>query len=185
MSYPWYETLAKSNEIRQGDFIQNCPIIIPPTNFNYANGGDGPIPIIEELTVKTFDSVVVSQSCDLENDKVEIVLLCPYQTLNDFFLALPQSDRTGKARTSKLNNLKQGNFPGFHLLNKEPTMGLTDYVVVDFRNVYGVNYDFLRDFTLPIPIRLRLLPPYREHLSQAFARFFMRVGLPSDIEGLV
>ncbi len=26
--------------------------------------------------------------------------------------------------------------------------------------------------------RLRLLPPYREHLSQAFARFFMRVGLP-------
>jgi hypothetical protein len=29
--------------------------------------------------------------------------------------------------------------------------------------------------------RLRLCPPYREHLAQAFARFFMRVGLPSDI----
>jgi hypothetical protein len=29
--------------------------------------------------------------------------------------------------------------------------------------------------------RLRLLPPYREHLSQSFARFFMRVGLPIDI----
>ena len=28
---------------------------------------------------------------------------------------------------------------------------------------------------------LRLLPPYGEHLSQAFARFFMRVGLPVDI----
>jgi hypothetical protein len=25
------------------------------------------------------------------------------------------------------------------------------------------------------------MPPYREHLSQAFARYFMRVGLPSDI----
>jgi len=25
-------------------------------------------------------------------------------------------------------------------------------------------------------------PPYREHLSQAFARFFMRVGLPIPIE---
>ena len=24
-------------------------------------------------------------------------------------------------------------------------------------------------------------PPYREHLAQAFARFFMRVGLPIDI----
>ncbi len=30
--------------------------------------------------------------------------------------------------------------------------------------------------------RFRLLPPYREHLSQAFARFFMRVGLPIPIE---
>ena len=29
--------------------------------------------------------------------------------------------------------------------------------------------------------RLRLNPPYREHLAQAFARFFMRVGLPVDI----
>jgi hypothetical protein len=30
--------------------------------------------------------------------------------------------------------------------------------------------------------RLRLLPPYREHLSQAFARFFMRIGLPVHID---
>ncbi|MBD5492017.1 MAG: hypothetical protein HDR16_07880 [Lachnospiraceae bacterium] len=29
--------------------------------------------------------------------------------------------------------------------------------------------------------RLRLCPPYREHLSQAFARYFMRVGLPVNI----
>jgi len=30
--------------------------------------------------------------------------------------------------------------------------------------------------------RLRLCPPYREHLAQAFARFFMRVGLPQDVQ---
>jgi hypothetical protein len=29
--------------------------------------------------------------------------------------------------------------------------------------------------------RIRLLPPYREHLTQAFARQFMRVGLPIDL----
>ena len=33
--------------------------------------------------------------------------------------------------------------------------------------------------------RLRLNPPYREHLSQAFARFCMRVGLPVDIPPFV
>lgn len=31
---------------------------------------------------------------------------------------------------------------------------------------------------------LRLHPPYREHLSQAFARFFLRVGLAGDIPPL-
>jgi hypothetical protein len=35
------------------------------------------------------------------------------------------------------------------------------------------------DFIEECPVIL--LPPYREHLSQAFARFFMRVGLPVDI----
>ena len=49
--------------------------------------------------------------------------------------------------------------------------------------------DFRRTWSLPIGFlgqradrpHLRLITPYREHLSQAFARFFMRVGLPSDI----
>jgi maleate cis-trans isomerase len=29
--------------------------------------------------------------------------------------------------------------------------------------------------------RVRLLSPYKEHLSQAFARYFMRVGLPRPL----
>jgi hypothetical protein len=52
--------------------------------------------------------------------------------------------------------------------------------------------DFHEVFTLPRPVlesllrargrvRPQLLPPYREHLSQAFARFFMRVGLPTPV----
>ena len=53
--------------------------------------------------------------------------------------------------------------------------------MVDFRNVYGVPFGFLEELSASRGERLRLLPPYREHLSQAFARFFMRVGLPTDI----
>jgi hypothetical protein len=29
--------------------------------------------------------------------------------------------------------------------------------------------------------RIRMLPPYREYLAQAFAWQFMRIGLPIDI----
>jgi hypothetical protein len=53
---------------------------------------------------------------------------------------------------------------------------------VDFKNVYGIHFDFLLDLIRQPSPRIRLLPPYREHLSQAFARYFMRVGLPLDID---
>jgi hypothetical protein len=56
-----------------------------------------------------------------------------------------------------------------------------DFLIVDFRNVFGVHISFLMQFIRNQNKRLRLLSPYREHLSQAFARFFMRVGLPADI----
>jgi len=32
---------------------------------------------------------------------------------------------------------------------------------------------------------LRMLSPYREHLAQGFARYFMRVGLPHDAKAFV
>ena len=184
MPYPWYETLANSDEIRQGDFIPECPILIPPSNLNFSQADGDEVDFHDTITVKTLNTVVVSQSCDLENNKVEIVLVCPIISLANFFAALPESDRTGKGRVKKLDNLKQGNLPPYHLLNRDSDFGIEDFQVVDFRNVYGVNYDFLKTYAVSIESRARLLPPYREHLSQAFARFFMRVGLPNDITGL-
>jgi len=56
-----------------------------------------------------------------------------------------------------------------------------DYLIVDFHNVYSIHYDLLINIVQKQTKRIRLLPPYREHLSQAFARFFMRIGLPVDI----
>ena len=182
MIYPWYETLNHSNEIRQGDLILDCPIIIPPTNFNYIETQDAQIPNAGEVVVRTMNSVVVTQSCDLENDKVENVLVCPYYTWSQFVAAMPTSDQTANGRKRKWDELRKGNLPSYHLINKDEDVGLEDYLVVDFRNVFGVNYPFLRTFAENIPTRQRLLPPYREHLSQSFARFFMRVGLPIDIE---
>jgi len=51
---------------------------------------------------------------------------------------------------------------------------------VDFRRLYSLPIAYVRH-KLEAALHLRLLPPYREHLSQAFARNFMRVGLPVDI----
>jgi hypothetical protein len=54
--------------------------------------------------------------------------------------------------------------------------------VIDFRTVYTLPKDFVLAFIKEQPSRLRLMPPYREHMAQAFARYFMRVGLPRNLK---
>ena len=55
--------------------------------------------------------------------------------------------------------------------------------IVDFHEIYTLPHIFLESLLqVRNESRLRLRPPYREHLSQAFARYFMRVGLPTGIK---
>jgi len=164
--YPWYE-VVEGKELFQGDIIKSCPLVIPPSTME-----DGiSVDVIE------YDVIVMSQSCDLIQKKLELVLVCPIWTLSEF----ENKNPTYKSPKMK-ESLRRGYLPGYHLLNKCEIDGFeTDYLVVDFRSVYSVPFDFLVELTQKSGKRLRLLPPYREHLSQAFARFFMRVGLPVDI----
>jgi hypothetical protein len=54
--------------------------------------------------------------------------------------------------------------------------------IVDFGRILSLPRNFVGQFAAGKGKRLRLRPPYREHLSQSFARFFMRVGLPQDVK---
>lgn len=58
----------------------------------------------------------------------------------------------------------------------------SEHRIVDFHSIFTVPRLFLDELIERRGARrLRLLPPYREHLSQSFARFFMRVRLPQNI----
>jgi len=166
--YPWYEIMDGYEPLLQGDFVTSCPVVIPTTAIESER---------VSADVIEYDVIIMSQSCDLAQRKLDLVLVCPIWPLNefekrsDFF-----KDKKGK------EILRRGNIPGYHLLNKCEIDGfIKDLLIVDFRTVYSVPFDFLLDLAIKRGRRLRLLPPYREHLSQAFARFFMRVGLPVDI----
>lgn len=177
MDYPWYTKLENNNNIEQGDLIPNCPIVIPPST--YKEGEE------IELNMQLLNAVILSQSCDLVRDrrKLDNVLVCPYYTLAEWVAQLHPNEQTGKARAKQIENLRKGHLPAYHLLDKDSTdeIDIKDYQVVDFRNVYSIHYDALMAIVEKMNNRIRLLPPYREHLSQAFARYFMRVGLPQDI----
>lgn len=167
IEYPWFEVVNGKKKLLQGDFIKECAIVTPPSEIS-----DEP-----EVSIVNYDIIIMSQSCDLEQRKIDLVLVCPIWPLSEF------EKRSGyfKSKEGK-EELRRGHLPGYHLLNKCEKNGFeTDYLVVDFRNVYGVPFNFIVDLAKKRGKRLRLLPPYREHLSQAFARFFMRVGLPVDI----
>jgi hypothetical protein len=132
--------------------------------------------------MRSYDVVVMSQSCDLLQRKLDLALVCPHYPLSalenaddekvrDFFRS-----RRGKEET------RRGYVPAYHMLAECDIDGFRQGIhLVDFRTVFSVPFEFLTEMAQRRSKRLRLLSPYREHLSQAFARFFMRVGLPADI----
>lgn len=167
----WYTNVRSNELLQQGDIIPSCPIIVPQSISIKDEGGVIPSEIIE------YDVVVLSQSCDLVQKKVNLVLVCPLWKLDEF-----SKKQDFFASDDGKEALRRGYVPGNHLLNKCGLGEYSDsYLVVDFRNVYSVKIEILTKLIKKIDNRIRVLPPYREHLSQAFARFFMRVGLPTDI----
>jgi hypothetical protein len=169
--HTWYDVINSNENLMQGDLISDCPIIVPPSSIELDE---------MDVDIELYNVIIISQSCDLENKKIDLVLVCPFIPLDEFGT---KGEKYNFYRSLKGKEaLRRGDSPGYHLLNKCNIKGLyTDYLVVDFHNVYGVHFDLLMDIARKQEKRIRLLSPYREHLSQAFARFFMRVGLPADI----
>ncbi len=164
--FPWYD-FADGDDLEQGDIILGCRCFQP-----VETAPDESI----SMTWLERDLIILSQSCDLVKSR---------EKLSDVLLASvwKQSELSGHLTTSKgLEDARRGNLPSVHLLAQVDFMGTDPGIkVVDFYSLFTLPIGFLRLQAAATPKRLRLLPPYREHLSQAFARFFMRVGLPQNI----
>jgi hypothetical protein len=170
-SYPWYE-IVPDPSLEQGDFFFSCqiPTFLPGTT---AAEEQENIPV----DIQVHDVIVVTQSCDLQASKVENVLVCPVfpvtelETIEEYFRS-----------TRGKEEIRRGNIPGLHMLAECKLNGFIAPVrIVNFRQAFSLPFHQVNNLAIATQPRLRLLPPYREHLSQAFARFIMRVGLPVDI----
>lgn len=169
-SYPWYALVGPDDGLEQGDLVLDCPIVEP-------------VHEIQDNTIKThlteYDVVVMSQSCDLRNNKLSLVLVCPFWPLK----TVEQHNPWLRSPRNK-EKLRKGHQPNYHMLDKPITNGILavdDFLIVDFRSVFSVPTRYVMEYVASTPERIRLLPPYKEHLAQSFSRFFMRVGLPIDI----
>lgn len=188
---PWYETIEGGNSITQGDLIFNCPLLSWNSDNLSFKGSNEAETLFGATDAIAADVVVMTQACDIENYKVSNVILCPHISLSEYRLYWDSEMRgrsqnpTEKSWKSHCNDICDGYLWNLSMINRYSIEGKIemDVRLVDFHEVFTIPREFLEKLVAQrIEPRVRLLPPYREHLSQAFARFFMRVGLPVPIE---
>jgi hypothetical protein len=197
MSESWYAVVGPDASLTQGDILLACPLLEWETSGSEAEPsaeGDGPNEPIERLSKLAVaveaDVVVMSQACDLEHGKVSKVVLCPCLPLSKYKADWEAGEKARKQNPSPkawkrvCGDITEGYIWNLFMMESMPEGELTsEHRIVDFHSVYTIPRAFLDSLIVERGgKRLRLLPPYREHLSQSFARFFMRVGLPENIK---
>lgn len=156
--------------LAQGDVLPGCPIPLFPPDFG-SEGGP------ENVPLQRGSLIVITQSCDLENGKAPLVALCPAYDIAKQIAADKKFENP-----KELENLRRGRYEGlFMLASPEEPENNRKALIVDFRQIYSLPFQFLSAHAASVGKRWRLDSPFLEHFSQGFARFFMRVGLPSNI----
>ena len=190
MANPWYEKVASDTSLTQGDLISDCPLIGWASDSLEREHLDDAEVLKTATTAVRADVAVMTQACDLEQERVANVIVCPHVSLGEHRTLWQETMReknqnpTEKAWRSYCDDIRDGFNWNLTLLNAGDAEGLqTEHRIVDFHEVFTVPRSFIESLLLQrADPRLRLLPPYREHLSQSFARFFMRVGLPVPVD---
>lgn len=164
----WIETTGPS--LAQGDLLRDC--LVPAFQPDFHVGTDA-----QEVIIGQADLIIVTQSCDLDNNKAAFVALCPIYSVEEF-----SRTNTKFAKKNERDEVRKGRHEGLHMLASptNPDNNL-EALIVDFRHIYSLPVEYLSTHAERLGRRWRLQSPLLEHFSQAFARFFMRVGLPTAI----
>jgi len=165
---PWLR--VKSEVLNQGDLLRD--IAVPSVQSTFPNPDeDGNVP----LNVGQANIIVLSQSCDLEQNKVPTVIGARTFTLDEFEGVNPAYKSKGR-----WTEVARGRVEALHLLPPTELDDPRSWILVDFRMIFSLPVGYVARFADEAGDRWRLQSPYLECLSQAFGRFFMRVALPTS-----
>ena len=167
MATPSFWIQVATPQLAQGDFLSDCRVPI-----FFGSGAE-----IEEIPTLEYDLIILTQSCDLENQKVALVACCPIFPIADF-----ERFNTDFQKRGRWEEVRKGRVEGLHLLGSHTDPENNRLAsVADFREIYSLPLAYLTKRAAQLTPRWRLASPFLEHFSQSFARFFMRVGLPASI----
>lgn len=187
LDFPWYYKKKDDEPLTQGDIILQLfvPDVQPSSEFPY----------FESISYPE-DVIILTQACDLENKKVEMVTLGRVvllrEVVENYFQK--QCEMNGKEYIFEeikpssiekyVNKIRSGSFLDLYLLNKYSD----DEVDFPYRVVYLKETFKMPLSSLELAVKnseapiLRLLPPYREHLAHNFSFNYSRIGLPVDVK---
>ena len=121
---------------------------------------------------RRIDAIVLTQSCDILKPGQARLLIAEIQSYRAIAEQHGQYLRSSKYRKELTDGLTIAEF-----LLPPARDALDDWSIANFRELHNVN----RSHAINAESFIGLDSPYREHLGQAFARFMMRVGLPTGI----
>lgn len=200
--WPWYEVVT-GEVLDQGDIIPACPVLIAVE----VTGTQ----VMPKAKLSPITALVVTQTCDLTQDKTESVIVCATWSVGQVVLQEPtlrakaeeacKKEKLGPLPSETSPNLdseiervieKSGPLRGhFNAIIKgerpayamlaEHPLSRSPRRVVSFNDVYAMPKGVVAKAAGDAGSRLRLRSPYREHVSAAFGGFFARIGLPVDI----
>lgn len=176
----WFEVVPSGGELSQGEIALSFPVVTV---------------YYEAKTIKATsghaDVIVLTQSCDIEQNKVENIILGRVLDIEEYRKQWTDNQissgqtPTDKSWTRELERIGDGARPQYALLNgcEIPDGPTVPRRLVVFSTVYTVPLAASREF-VNSPTngdRVRLISPYREYLSQRFAWYLMRPALPSPV----
>ena len=166
MTYDWFDLVAE-NAVEQGDVFRSfdVPRVVRDGSGRYV------------ARVTHGDYIVLSQTCDLENDKVNEVLLANVLSYD----ALCGSGGQNFRSTGFRKSIVRGVLPAYFLLPPHGEMSGWSWSIVDFHHLHLVEKVACEEYVKSSGPRLRLRSPYKEYLAQSYGRYMMRVALPSPL----
>ena len=164
-----YLAVPSTEPLGQGDIIDECPLFrlpVPAAGVNLA---------AEPLRWNTR-VVVLTQACDLaqtKSTKILVAMLQPAQRLVDQGVLKPTTIR---------DQVRRGQVYGWYFLPAaSPSIDVPESII-DLREVHTIHCAVLEQLIASGKRVCRLIPPFREHLTQHFAVTYMRIGLPTPFE---
>jgi hypothetical protein len=153
----------RSPILLQGTILRSLPVVEEAAEST----DDAPVVRVEPL-----DVIVLTQSCDIPKDSQPRVLVAEVQAYGAMV-----RDRAGTeaAKANYRKHLVRGTAVSDMLLPPCELLSMDDYLIVNFRELHMV----FKHRVQSQDGYVCLASPYREHLSQGYASYHMRVGLPT------